>query len=437
MNAETMTINPNELVIDLPVDDAHVQELMNSLQKNGRMVEPVTVWLQGMRIINGFHRTEAAKRLGWESMPCLIQDLTEDEFWDARIIAAKPHKAVEPARMAAWMLESWRNSFPDNVITLEQVKASCEQWGVTFDKAKYTVEYRSAMCLFDALRKYEPEDKYHRKVKTETIKVQYGTSKNGRRLFKNEDVWSKRDATTLEMWFEHKAQQWGITVDDIKERLELSTKQIIGVRYSDYGVYYGRNIVDEFVLHDVARRDGTVDYTWVSDIIAGKCTAHDHQKYIQQAIHRSEVYEQECQRKQEQAIAEEFERQSKRQQEIEDFNRRLVHGPSHKDRWRELNSIFQSAKLNLMLTQEVENIPEAPAMLAEFAQFVADFSAEHFPDVQVAQPNPVSLENSRLRAENARLKERIASLERALGSKQAAGEMLSSAMAWSSGDIER
>jgi ParB-like chromosome segregation protein Spo0J len=107
MNSTHMMINPNELVIDMPVDEGNVKLEMESLQSSG-MVQPVTVWLQDLRIIDGFHRTEAAKRLGWSEISCNVIDCTEDAFWDARIQSAKQHHAIEAQRLEAWMLESWK-----------------------------------------------------------------------------------------------------------------------------------------------------------------------------------------------------------------------------------------------------------------------------------------------------------------------------------------
>ena len=453
MNAETMTINPNELVIDLPVDDAHVQELMTSLQKNGRMVEPVTVWLQGMRIINGFHRTEAAKRLGWESMPCLIQDLTEDEFWDARIIAAKPHKEVEPERMAAWMLESWRNSFGLNSINVDALNELLDRFGIT---DRLSEEQLQMIALVDALDSYESGDEYinSRRVFAGEEKVEDGFTKSGRKRFVTRQIWEKRGPTEFEQWFESKADRWGVPVKTIASSIEKTARKVVGIQYkkepyNNWRIEYETGnwsrkelpLVEYIARLEAKKRYEQYTPKWASDVARGAAAVTDIGVYAQEEKEKlAELDRQRDERARRKLEAYETQKLEKDQK----LMRQLEEDQKARDRtfstpkWRlqALHSILHRARyeLNSIAT---EDLPEAPAMIAEFAQFVADFSAKHFPDMQVAQPNPVALENSRLRAENAKLKERIASLERALGSKQAAGEMLSSAMAWSSGDLER
>ena len=79
-----MMVNPNEIVIDMPVDEQNVTQKMESMKERG-IIQPVTLWLQGMRVIDGFHRSVAAQRLGWTEIPCYVVDCSEDAFWDARI----------------------------------------------------------------------------------------------------------------------------------------------------------------------------------------------------------------------------------------------------------------------------------------------------------------------------------------------------------------
>jgi hypothetical protein len=104
-----MTIDPAELVIDMPVDEKHVQELMASIQDIG-VCQPIYVHLNSMRIIDGFHRTEAARRAGINKIPAIIQDCDEETFWSLRIISARTHAAVENSRIAAWMVECWKQT---------------------------------------------------------------------------------------------------------------------------------------------------------------------------------------------------------------------------------------------------------------------------------------------------------------------------------------
>ncbi len=107
---QSMKVNPNELVIDLPLDEANVIVKMESMLKPDGMIQPVTVWLHDMRIIDGFHRTEAARRLGWTEIDVWVKDIDEESFWDGRIQSARQHHKVEGERLAVWMIECWKQT---------------------------------------------------------------------------------------------------------------------------------------------------------------------------------------------------------------------------------------------------------------------------------------------------------------------------------------
>ena len=104
-----MMVNPAEIVIDMPVDEVNINQKMDSMRERG-IIQPVTLWLQGMRVIDGFHRTVAAQRLGWQEIPCYVVDCSEDAFWDARIQSARQHHKIENERLNAWILESWKTT---------------------------------------------------------------------------------------------------------------------------------------------------------------------------------------------------------------------------------------------------------------------------------------------------------------------------------------
>jgi len=109
MEAQNMKVNPRELVIDLPLDEANVLVKMESMAQLGQ-VEDVTIRLQDMRIINGFHRVEAATRMGWDSIDARVVELDDEAFWDARIQAARQHHRIEGERLLAWMMECWKQT---------------------------------------------------------------------------------------------------------------------------------------------------------------------------------------------------------------------------------------------------------------------------------------------------------------------------------------
>ncbi len=448
MQEQYMMVNPNDLVIDLPVDEAHVNELMESLQRNGRMVEPVTVWLTGMRIINGFHRTEAAKRLGWLEMPCLVQDLTEDEFWDARIIAAKPHKEIEPARMAAWMLESWRNTFGTRELDIDALSDALKKLGID---EEISDEQLQMFALIDAFDSYEfNESDYDRRSYVGVEKAHDGFTKSGRKRFITRNIWKKRDATEFELWFEGKAQRWGVSLGNVVNSIEHAAKNVINVEYSKCRWPRWRNGAewrdDKTPLHlFVARTKANeryAEYTpqWFDDVISGKATFVDlHDYYESDRLKREDEERKRLEREHEEQIRRESEvsqREQEREKDREFWRQyREQQAKSIQGRYKRLEGALTDARANLS-GLNVADIPEAPALLAEFSKFVLEYSNNQFPDVDIAKPNPVSLENSRIRAENARLKERIASLERALGSKHSAGDMIAKAVAWSSTDLD-
>lgn len=105
----TADISVNELVADMPVSNPEVERKMLSLETSG-LVQPLTVWAEGMRLIDGFHRLEAAKRLGWKTITCSVSECDEEAFWDARIQSARQHSGVERDRLLIWIAECWRAS---------------------------------------------------------------------------------------------------------------------------------------------------------------------------------------------------------------------------------------------------------------------------------------------------------------------------------------
>ena len=62
-------IDVTKLEIDLPISELEVQQKVESMRTNG-LIQPITVWLGSeangwtMRVIDGFHRLEAARRMG-------------------------------------------------------------------------------------------------------------------------------------------------------------------------------------------------------------------------------------------------------------------------------------------------------------------------------------------------------------------------------------
>ncbi len=98
-----------EIVVDMPVSETLVRSKMHMLQKDG-LIQPLAIWQHGMLVIDGFHRLEAAKRLGWQTVRCSIIDVSEEQFWASRIDSAKQHHEVEKPRLLAWIRQCWQAS---------------------------------------------------------------------------------------------------------------------------------------------------------------------------------------------------------------------------------------------------------------------------------------------------------------------------------------
>lgn len=99
----------HEIVVDMPVSEVLVRSKMRMLQKDG-LIQPLAIWQHGMLVIDGFHRLEAAKRLGWKTVRCSIIDVSEEQFWASRIDSAKQHHEVEKPRLLAWIRQCWQAS---------------------------------------------------------------------------------------------------------------------------------------------------------------------------------------------------------------------------------------------------------------------------------------------------------------------------------------
>lgn len=480
MNAETMMVDPNELVIDMPLDEANVNTKVESMRNNG-MIQDVTVWLQDMRIIDGFHRTEAARRLGLPAIRCKVVDCSEAAFWDARIQSARQHHTIEGERLQVWIRECWRNSdWPDVIALMKdgQLRASnpnvidaymanrnemCvikpqnrfERWLVEDCGLAYW--YELSTISDDAMRKVKglgPERRAKFRAQQKRAEEILSLN-NANPLSALSRKWTEEDealtvaiflasdmnntkgdlSVSLGAWFKDKATQWGISIDWL---VNLVFSELVDTREIAKGCDILRGAVENYTIGDAAALavalpiDGyylTSDTEnemkqYISDRNRGETWEH-YRKRARDAdyLERKARAESEALRQKAWAESEAGKEAERREKE-----------KSVRDSIRQ-NIEYARACVSRCNTIDIKSVPDAPALLAEYAQFVADFAAEHFPDVQIAQPNPVALENSRLRSENAKLKERIASLERALGSKQAAGEMLSSAMAWSSEDM--
>ncbi len=107
-------IDPNEIELDVPVDEAHVESLRQSIQKSGQLT-PILVRRSVVKskgelpVIDGFHRVAAMQKLGM-SIAANETDCDDDDFWTARIVSATQHEGVKTDRAALWVNELWNAS---------------------------------------------------------------------------------------------------------------------------------------------------------------------------------------------------------------------------------------------------------------------------------------------------------------------------------------
>lgn len=191
MSSEYSKIDPGDLIIDLPIDEAKVSELMESISTHG-LLQPPNIWAGKMRIIDGFHRVVACSRLELTEINCILTDCDEEAFWDARIIAAKPHASISDERLGIWMLESWRENGFYQEPDWTSIKEGYAKFGIRLtDNPGQDVLYRYSVAL--AL-----------------WEMDRGLGINPQR---NE---------RLANWFIEKSKKWGIAHYQIREKLLLS-----------------------------------------------------------------------------------------------------------------------------------------------------------------------------------------------------------------------
>ncbi|MEM3574189.1 MAG: ParB N-terminal domain-containing protein [Candidatus Bathyarchaeia archaeon] len=63
----------------LEIDEDYLERLINRIKKWGGITEPIKVRRADMKLIDGLHRLEAAKRLKWKKIPADLLDVSEDE----------------------------------------------------------------------------------------------------------------------------------------------------------------------------------------------------------------------------------------------------------------------------------------------------------------------------------------------------------------------
>lgn len=107
--SEFIEINPFDLE-PMVINENHVAELTELIKAAGGILEPVAVWMNAdgkIHVINGFHRSECARRLGYTTIKAVLIDCNESAFWDLRITATTEHRSIANDRLHQWMLDAW------------------------------------------------------------------------------------------------------------------------------------------------------------------------------------------------------------------------------------------------------------------------------------------------------------------------------------------
>lgn len=133
MRSILVQVNPKQVKFDeLPIDPSNAAEIQRQAVAWGGIHTPIEIWIPDpdlrqacfddpsllpevgtVLVMDGFHRTNIAIALGYQTISALLYDCAEDEFWDKRISQARKHHVVENDRLHRWMLSSWRQTeFP-------------------------------------------------------------------------------------------------------------------------------------------------------------------------------------------------------------------------------------------------------------------------------------------------------------------------------------
>lgn len=114
----------------LIIDESHAEELALSMAGDRGQISEITVRARfgGMTgedvsydIIDGFHRYEAAKSLGFTTLRAsVLYGCTDEEMYDHRILAANSVKSTKFSRLAFWMKGAWNWTPWREKITLAQ-----------------------------------------------------------------------------------------------------------------------------------------------------------------------------------------------------------------------------------------------------------------------------------------------------------------------------
>ncbi len=112
---ENIAIALGDVIVDYSlVDDTHAEELKDSMADKWGQTSSITVRARELDgrvvydIIDGFHRTEAKRRMGAETIKAnVLYGVTDEELFDLRIVAANSVRSVQFPRIAEWISRSY------------------------------------------------------------------------------------------------------------------------------------------------------------------------------------------------------------------------------------------------------------------------------------------------------------------------------------------
>ena len=247
-NSDIMMVNPAEIVIDLPIDEQNIAQKMESMKERG-IIQPVTLWLQGMRVIDGFHRSVAAQRMGWKEIPCYVVDCSEDAFWDARIQSARQHHKIENERLNSWILESWKTT--EWYASMSIDPELLEIYGSS-GKDEQEIALSILNTLWTLYRKEGKAKVWYE----ESVRLRGQKGRLSKVRMSDGNTPRKVNPQIVE-WIESKARRWGIMENEIVDKLfSFFPRMYLGHRDS-FGSYYTAAldlIADELDLTFVERQ---------------------------------------------------------------------------------------------------------------------------------------------------------------------------------------
>lgn len=499
MNTQYMKVNPNELVIDLPVDETNVQKKMDSMRLDGVVGQPIAIWLNGSRIIDGFHRTVAAQRLGWAEIDCVVTDCDEERFWDLRIQSAKQHASVEQERLEAWIWECWNASqWDDELLESEVNEFNLDDEGVIdfikvvmeeerkrldvidfscLQKDYHAPQWESrflSVCFREGAKTWtdaenlpdekflnsrdnaipasylkkarQMQDRHLLLVRDKEPKVEFKKSIND---FLSVD--KKRAALLLaawntlgdcsneyiRRWFQDKSEKWGIPI-----------KEVIRVIFRFVHPEYENLINVQHLAGDVSLLQYyALNCNQLIAKFSPKKDEENKDQYLDRIRRRETEHDLLRKKDSEECInriktIQDENESIRREREIKELQRQeYLKSPAgqaelRKNKLSELEHQFDFIA-ECIIRLNISKFPEVARRLTSLIDLVENKIEESFPDLaQKTKVNPIIAENIELRRQAEEQKRKIESLERALNSKQGSTKMLPKTQAFSSIEIE-